>query len=138
MTFREKISCPLSGQISLVGTPFDREGDIDLPTLKICAEFTVTEVKTEAILLIYVDSLYSFLPDQEIAEFTRITVEQTARRQLVVAAGSWWTGESVLFAEYCRWLGAEVFMPLPPNSAGSCTEQNLASLRNWAAPSSAR
>jgi len=126
MSLRDKISQHLAGPISSVSTPFDREGNIDVPALRKCVEFAVTEAKSGTVLLTYGDSLYSILTDREIAEVTRITVEQTAGRKLVVAAGSWWTGESVRFAEYCRGLGADVFMPLPPNWAGSCTEQNLA------------
>ena len=125
MGLRAKIRHHLSGPISSVSTPFDCEGNIDVPALKNCVEFAVTEAKSGAILLTYGDSLYSILTDQDIAEVTRITVEQTAGRKLVVSAGCWWTGESVRFAEYCRGLGVDVFMPLPPNWAGSCTEQNL-------------
>jgi 5-dehydro-4-deoxyglucarate dehydratase len=44
---------------------------------------------------------------------------------MVVAAGCWWTGEAIRFAEYCRSLGVDVLMPLPPNWAGSCKEQTL-------------
>jgi dihydrodipicolinate synthase/N-acetylneuraminate lyase len=44
---------------------------------------------------------------------------------MVVAAGCWWTGEAVRFAEYGRSLGVDLFMPLPPNWAGSCTEATL-------------
>ncbi|MEO6873646.1 MAG: dihydrodipicolinate synthase family protein, partial [Opitutaceae bacterium] len=60
-----------------------------------------------------------------ISDVTRIVVEQNAGRKMVVAAGSWWTDEAVRFAEYCRSLGVSVFMPLPPNWAGSCTEPTL-------------
>ena len=125
MTKPEFIRQSLTGPISSVSTPFDRDGGIDWSALRACVDFAVTEAKSGTILLTYGDSLYSILTDQEIAEVTRIVVEQTAGRKLVVAAGCWWTGEAVRFAEYCRSLGADVFMPLPPNWAGSCTEQTL-------------
>jgi 4-hydroxy-tetrahydrodipicolinate synthase len=115
----------LAGPISSVSTPFDRTGAIDERALRACVDFAVTEAKSGTILLTYGDSLISVLTDREIADVTRIVVEQTARRKLVVAAGCWWTGEAVRFAEYCRSLGADLFMPLPPNWAGSCTEQTL-------------
>lgn len=125
MTKPEFIRQSLTGPISSVSTPFDRDGAIDQAALRAGVEFAVTEAKSGTILLTYGDSLYSVLTNHEIAEVTRIVVEQTAGRKLVVAAGCWWTGEAVRFAEYCRSLGADLFMPLPPNWAGSCTEQTL-------------
>ena len=125
MTKPEFIRESLTGPISSVSTPFDRDGSIDEAALRAGVEFAVTEAKSGTILLTYGDSLYSVLTDREIAEVTRTVVEQTAGRKLVVAAGCWWTGEAVRFAGYCRSLGADLFMPLPPNWAGSCTEQTL-------------
>jgi 4-hydroxy-tetrahydrodipicolinate synthase len=115
----------LTGPISSVSTPFDRAGAIDERALRAGVDFAVTEAKSGTILLTYGDSLLSVLTDREIADVTRVVVEQTARRKMVVAAGCWWTGEAVKFAEYCRSLGVDLFMPLPPNWAGSCTEQTL-------------
>ena len=125
MTKPEFIRQSLTGPISSVSTPFDRDGVIDQAALRAGVDFAVTEAKSGTILLTYGDSLYSVLTDEEIAEVTRIVVELNAGRKLVVAAGCWWTGEAVRFAEYCRSLGADLFMPLPPNWAGSCTEQTL-------------
>lgn len=125
MNISEKIRHYLTGPISSVSTPFDRRGEIDVAALRKCVEFAVTEADSGTILLTYGDSLFSVLTDREIAEVTRITVEQTAGRKLVVAAGGWWTGEACRFAEYCRGLGVDVMMPLPPNWAGSATEQTL-------------
>ncbi|HRE82381.1 MAG TPA: dihydrodipicolinate synthase family protein [Opitutaceae bacterium] len=115
----------LTGPISSISTPFDKSGAIDEKALRACVDFAVTEAKSGTILLTYGDSLYSVLTDRDVADVTRIVVEQTARRKMVVAAGCWWTGESIRFAEYCRGLGADMFMPLPPNWAGSCSEQTL-------------
>ena len=125
MTKSEFFRQSLSGPISSVSTTFDRDGAIDEGALRAGVEFAVTEAKSGTILLTYGDSLLSVLTDREVAEVTRIVVEQTAGRKMVVAAGCWWTGEAVRFAEYCRTLGADLFMPLPPNWAGSCTEQTL-------------
>jgi len=115
----------LTGPISSVSTPFDRAGAIDERALRACIDFAVTEAKSGTILLTYGDSLLSVLTDREVADVTRIVVEQTAHRKMVVAAGCWWTGEAVRFAEYGRSLGVDLFMPLPPNWAGSCTEATL-------------
>ena len=73
-------------------------------------------------LLTYGDSLYSLLTDDEVAEVTRVVVEQTASRAAVVAADRiWWTGKTVAFARYARDVGADLLMVLPPDWAGSCT-----------------
>lgn len=125
MNLTDRVHRHLTGPISSISTPFDRDGAIDLGALRRCVDFAVETARSETLLLTFGDSLYSVLTDQEIAEVTRIVVEQNAGRKLVVAAGSWWTGEAVRFAEYCQTLGVDVFMPLPPNWAGSCTEQTL-------------
>lgn len=115
----------LTGPISSISTPFTQDGTIDEAALRACVDFAVTEANSGTILLTYGDSLYSVLTDREVADVTRIVVEQTAGRRMVVAAGCWWTGEAVRFAEYCRSLKVDMFMPLPPNWAGSCTEPTL-------------
>jgi 5-dehydro-4-deoxyglucarate dehydratase len=125
MSPREKARRHLVGPISSISTPFDRAGNIDEAALRRCIEFAITEARSETLLLTHGDSLYSVLTEREIADVTRITVEQNAGRKLVVAAGSWWTGEALRFAASCRDLGVDVFMPLPPNWAGSCTEATL-------------
>ncbi|WP_135556005.1 dihydrodipicolinate synthase family protein [Paenibacillus cymbidii] len=124
MPINEKVKHYLNGPISSVSTPFDREGNIDYKALRHIVEFIVAS-NSGTILLTYGDSLYSILTDSEIAEVTRVVVEQNAGRKLVVAAGNWWTGESVRFAEYCKGIGADVYMPLPPHWAGSCTVPTL-------------
>ncbi|MFI5336781.1 MAG: dihydrodipicolinate synthase family protein, partial [Opitutales bacterium] len=121
----EEIRRRITGPVSSISTPFHRDGRIDTGALRRCVDFAVETARSESLLLTYGDSLLSVLSDQEIAEVTRIVVEQNAGRKLVVAAGSWWTGEAARFAAYARELGADVFMPLPPNWAGSTTEQSL-------------
>lgn len=125
MKSSEEIRQRIVGPISSISTPFDQKGDIDEEALRRVVEFAVTEAKSETLLLTCGDSLYTVLTDREIADVTRITVEQNAGRKLVVSAGNWWLGESVKFAEYSRDLGVDVFMPLPPNWAGSVSEDTL-------------
>jgi len=125
MSSPAKVRRHLTGPISSISPPFTRAGDLDEPALRAVVEFAVTEARSETLLLTCGDSLFSVLTDREIAEVTRLTVEQNAGRKLVVAAGNWWTGESVRFAEHCRELGVDVFMPLPPNWAGSVSEATL-------------
>ncbi len=125
MSLSEDIRSRITGPISSISTPFNQSGQIDEDALRRVVEFAIEEAKSETLLLTYGDSLYSVLTDQEIADVTRITVEQNAGRKLVVSAGSWWLGESVRFAEYSKKLGVDVFMPLPPNWAGSVSEDTL-------------
>ena len=87
MNPRDKARCHITGPISSISTPFDRAGNIDESALRKCVDFAVEVAKSETLLLTYGDSLYSVLTDQEIADVTRITVEQNAGRKLVVAAG---------------------------------------------------
>jgi len=125
MSSLQDIRARITGPISSIGTPFTPTGEIDESALRHVVEFAITEAKSETLLLTYGDSLYSVLTDQEIADVTRITVEQNAGRKLVVSAGSWWLGESVRFAEYSQKLGVDVFMPLAPNWAGSVSADTL-------------
>ena len=122
---RDQLRQHITGPISSISTPFDRTGAIDEAALRRCVDFAVETARSETLLLTYGDSLFSVLTDREIADVTRITVEQNAGRKLIVAAGSWWTGEAVRFAAFCRDLGVDVFMPLPPNWAGSVNESTL-------------
>ncbi|MBP1996286.1 dihydrodipicolinate synthase family protein [Paenibacillus eucommiae] len=114
----------LSGPIASISTPFKRDGSIDYPALRNIVEFVIA-ANSGTLLLTWGDSLYSILTDSEITEVTRVVVEQNAGRKLVVAAGNWWTGESVRFAKYCKEIGVDMYMPLPPNWANSCTADTL-------------
>ncbi|RAV11484.1 dihydrodipicolinate synthase family protein [Paenibacillus contaminans] len=125
MDIRDKVKAYLKGPIASVSTPFDREGNIDYKALRNVVDFIVETASSGTILLTYGDSLYSILTDAEIAEVTRVVVEQNAGRKLVVATGNWWTGESIRFAGYCKDIGVDVYMPLAPHWAGSSTVQTL-------------
>ena len=112
----------LSGPVASVNTPFTREGAIDYRSLQNFVDFVI-EGGSRTVLLTYGDSLYSILTDQEVAEVTRAVVEFTRRRAMVVAADRmWWTGRTVEFAAYCRNVGADVLMVLPPDwcQSGTC------------------
>ncbi len=118
---RQALTCPVAS----VPTLFLRDGSIDFDGLRNFVDFTITG-GAKTILLTYGDSLYSLLSEQEIAEYTRVTVEHTAGRALVVAAdGIWATPQEVEFARYVRQVGADVLMVLPPDWAGSCTLETL-------------
>ena len=114
----------LTGPIASVSTPFNKDGSIDYKSLRNIVDFII-EAGSGTVLLTFGDSLYSILTDREIAEITKTVIEQTAGRAMTVAAGSWWMGESIRFAQFAKDAGADMFMPLPPDWAHSCSVQNL-------------
>lgn len=116
----------LTGPIASVSTPFLYDGSIDYKGLRNCVDFYV-EGGSKTILLTYGDSLYSVLTDNEVAEVTKTVVQQTAGRAMVVAAERmWWTGKVVEFARYCKSIGADMLMVLPPDWSFSATHKTLA------------
>jgi 4-hydroxy-tetrahydrodipicolinate synthase len=118
---REALTCPIAS----VPTLFLRDGSIDFDGVRNYIDFTIAG-GTKTILITYGDSLYSLLSDREIAEMTRVVVEHTASRALVVAAdGIWATPQEIEFAEYARGVGADVLMVLPPDWAVSCTAETF-------------
>ena len=125
MKSREEIRDALTCPIASVPTLFLRDGSIDFDGVRNFIDFTIAG-GTKTILLTYGDSLYSLLSDSEIAEMTRVVVEHTASRALVVAAdGIWATPQEIEFAKYVRDVGADVLMVLPPDWAASCTVETF-------------
>ena len=115
----------LTGPVASVRPSFHRDGTIDYNGIRRYIDFII-EAGSRTMLLTPGDSLFRLLTDQEIAEFTRITVEHTAGRAMVVAAEkSWWTGKAVEFARYARDIGADVCMVSPPDNGESCTVQSF-------------
>ena len=121
MTGRDEIRHHLTGPVASMPTLFQADGAIDYAGMGNLMDFVIG-AGTRTILLTHGDSLYSILTDDEIAEVTRKVVEHAAGRAMVVAAtGIWWTGKTVEFAGYCREVGADLLMVLPPDWAASCT-----------------
>ncbi|MDW7656962.1 MAG: dihydrodipicolinate synthase family protein [Bacillota bacterium] len=124
MMTHEEVKAALSGPVASVSTPFMQDGSIDWRSLRRMVDFIV-ENGGRTVLLTCGDSLYTVLTDDEIAEVTRAVVEQTRKRAMTVAAGNWWLGKSVAFARFLRDIGVDLYMPLPPDWAGSCTNDGL-------------
>lgn len=121
----DEIRHALSGPIASVSTPFTKDGRIDFRGLENFIDFVIAG-GSRTVLLTYGDSLYSLLTDDEVAEVTKFVVKHTAGRAMVVAADRiWWTGKTVEFAEYCRGVGADMLMVLPPDWCQSCTVDML-------------
>ncbi len=118
---REEIRYHLTGPNATIRTPFLRDGSIDYNGLRQLIDFIIAAGSRSVILTIG-DSLFSLLSDEEIADVTRVTVEHTAGRAMVVAADKYyWTGKAVEFAQYAQSLGADVVMVSPPDWGASAT-----------------
>ncbi len=123
---KQEIRAHLTGPIDSVRTPFQRDGSVDFDGLRNVIEFDLA-AGSKTILLTVGDSHYICLSDEEIAQITRVTVEQTRGRGMVVAADRFHaTDRAVAFARFAREAGADVVMCLPPDWGGSCTPQTLA------------
>lgn len=133
MIDRDRVRKSLTGPVTSIRTPFLKDGAIDFDGLRQAIDFNIA-AGSKTMLLTAGDSHYFALSDEEIAEVTRVTVEHTARRAMVVAADRHFNlRQAVAFADYCRELGADVLMLMPPDWAASCTPETLAA--NYAAVS---
>jgi 5-dehydro-4-deoxyglucarate dehydratase len=122
---KEEIRHALTGPVFSVSTLFLPDGAIDYAGVFRLID-SLIDVGQKAIILTAGDSLFTVLTDQEVGELTKATVDHVAGRAVVVAADrSWWTGKTVGFAKYCREIGVDVLMVLPPDWASSCTPDTL-------------
>jgi dihydrodipicolinate synthase/N-acetylneuraminate lyase len=122
---REQVREALTGPVTSVKIPFQRDGGIDFIGLRAYVEF-VLAAGSRALILTYGDSLYSVLSDREVEEVTRAVVKDAAGRALVVAGDRMWaTPQAVAFARYAREAGAHLVMPLLPTWANSPTPQTF-------------
>lgn len=114
-----------TGPLASVSTPFQQDGAIDFKGLDNFVEHVIA-AGSRSVVLTYGDSLYSLLTDDEIAGVTQRVVARTGKRALVVAADRiWWTGRTLEFARYCRSIGADILMVLPPDWCMGCTVASL-------------
>lgn len=125
-------SCPpemrarLSGPMPSLKTPFLRDGAIDYAGLRRLIDFNLA-AGAQTLMLTAGDSQYVALTEREIAEVTKVTVEHTAGRALVIAADRYYhTGHAVEFAQYAHGVGADLLMVMPPDWGGSATPQTFA------------
>lgn len=122
---RSEIRAAMTGPMTSLATPFNRDGSIDYQSFRRLIEHNL-EAGTKTLMLTVGDSLYSSLSEQEIADVTQFTLKQNAGRALVIAADRYYnTAQSVEFAKFAKETGADVLMVLPPDWAGSCTPQSF-------------
>ncbi len=119
---RHNLSCPVAS----IRTLFTRNGDLDEKNIRNYLDFCI-QAGSKTVMLTHGDSLFSTLTEKEIADLTRLVVEQTAGRAMVIAATDiWHTQKAIEFAEYCSDIGVDVLMALPCDWAGSCTCETVA------------
>lgn len=120
-----ELHAALSTPIPSVKIPFLKDGAIDFDGLNNFVD-RVIENGARTLMLTYGDSLYTILTDGEVEEVTRAVVRHNNGRAKIIAADRcWWTGKTVEFARYCRDLGVDVLMVLPPDWGGSSTPETL-------------
>lgn len=116
----------LSGPIPSIKTPFLRGGAVDFAGLRRIVDAHLA-AGAQALMLTAGDSQFVALTEREIAEVTKVTVEQAAGRALVIAADRYYaTQPAVEFARYALEVGADILMVMPPDWGGSCTPRSLA------------
>ena len=125
-TSREEVRRALTGAVVSLHTPFRENGDIDYEGVRRIIDYTVDEGGSKTVILTAGDSLFTVLSDEEIAELTKVVVEYTAGRAMVVAAADFWsTRQTVQFARYARDVGADILMVAPPDWSSSCTDDSI-------------
>ncbi len=107
----------LTGPVNSIPTPFLENGEIDFDGYRNIIEVGIASGSGVS-LLTYGDSQFDFLSEDEVEQLTRCLVETAAGRSLTVAA----TRKSadrraVEFAGFCKDLGVDVLMVLPPDQA---------------------
>ncbi len=120
-----EVRAALTGPVASQRIPFTRPGEIDRDGLAASIDFNIA-AGSPTVLLTYGDSLFSVLTDAEVAAVTRVVVEQVAGRAMVVAAcHEYATPAAIDFARYCREVGADLLMLMPPGWAASTTVETL-------------
>lgn len=115
----------LTGHVASLRTPFTMDGEIDFDGLQKHIDFII-EAGSKTVILTFGDSLFSALRTSEIAEVTKRVNDHVRGRAMVCAAtGIWSTPETVDFASYCREIGVDILMVLPPDWAQSLTIDTL-------------
>ena len=122
---QDAVRAHLTGPVSSIKMPFNQDGSIDGDGLRNFIDRSIAG-GSRSIILTAGDSHYYCLSDDEIVQVTKIAVEHTAGRAMVVAADYYYsTSRALEFAEFVRDVGADIYMLLPP-TWGGCTPADLA------------
>jgi dihydrodipicolinate synthase/N-acetylneuraminate lyase len=115
----QELRARVRGPVNSIYTTFTRSGELDWKGIRTMIDAGIAG-GSGVTLLTFGDSQLDFLTDQEVAELTRVVVEQSAGRSLTVAATKRWSQRQTLgFAEYCREIGIDLLMMLPSDHAFS-------------------
>lgn len=120
-----ELQAQLRGPIPSIRPPFTPQGELDVPGLRRYVEASLA-IEPAAVMITYGDSHLHMLIDREVEELTSIVIDAVAGRSMVIASeGSWWTGRSVEFSQWCKEIGVDVLMSYPPDWVSSCTPDSL-------------
>lgn len=115
----------LNSPVPSIRTPFTATGQIDFDGVRAQVDFLLAG-KAKTLMLTWGDSLHSVLTDAEVAELARVVVEHNRGRAKVIAAdNAWATRKAVAYAQYCKEIGADLLMLLPPDWAASTTPDTV-------------
>jgi dihydrodipicolinate synthase/N-acetylneuraminate lyase len=113
----QELRARVRGPVNSIYTAFGRNGEFDWPGIRTQIENGIAG-GSDVSLITHGDSQLDFLSDQEVAELTRVLVEQAAGRAITVAATKpWWQGQTLEFARFCRDLGVDLLMIRAPDHA---------------------
>ena len=116
----------LTGPVMSLRVGYDKDGGIDYQAVRNVIDLSVAG-GGRTVMLTAGDSHYDSLSGDEITELTRVAVEHTAGRAMVIAADRCYaTNRAVRFASHCKQLGADMYMAQPPDWAHSTTAETLA------------
>lgn len=125
MIDRDRVREALTGPITSISTPFNRDGTVDHEALRRVLDHNI-DAGSKTMLLTAGDSNLIVQSDQEIAEVSKTVVDHTAGRAMVVTADRHFhTRQAVEFAKYAAEIGSDVHMVLPPDWAGSSTPETF-------------
>ena len=115
----------LDSPVPSIRTPFTVDGEVDYDGVRAQVDFAIAG-KARTLMVTWGDSLFSVQTDDQIAELVKVVVEHSNGRAKVIAAdNSWATPKAVAFAEYCKQIGADLLMLLPPDWAASSEPEQL-------------
>ena len=121
----EELREALDSSVPSIRTPFTVDGAVDYDGVRAQVDFAIAG-KARTLMVTWGDSLFSVQTDDQVAELVKVVVQHSNGRAKVIAADrSWATPKAVAFAEYCKEIGADLLMLLPPDWASSSETAQL-------------
>lgn len=115
----------LSSPIPSISTPFMPNGEVDFASLDKMVEQYISWGNT-VLMLTAGDSNFACMSDREIADVTYAVLKQARHRAFVIVADRYFATNAALeFAQETQKRGADCYMALPPDWAGSTMPDEL-------------